>query len=184
MYQIDYDEVRRRIHMTPVIPESTFVDELASVKGDVTLGERCGVFAGAVLRGDEESITVGEETNIQDGATLHCDEGNPLVIGKQVTIGHRAIVHGCVIGDGSLIGMGAIVMNGVKIGKNCLIGAGALVTQGTVIPDGSLAFGSPAKIIRPLRQEEMDDSIEKAKAYVMTVAENLKIRNGAKAGEK
>ena len=116
------------------------------ITGDVTIGRDCGVWYNAVIRGDEVDIHIGDRTNIQDNAVVHGDPGNPVWIGSGVTIGHGAIVHGCSIGDNSLIGMGAILLNGARIGRDCIIGAGALVTQGTEIPDGSVAFGNPARI--------------------------------------
>ena len=122
----------------------------AHVIGKVALGEDCGIWFGATLRGDTEWITIGARSNIQEGSTLHTDYGFPLDIGEDCTIGHNAILHGCTIGAGSLIGMGAIVLNGAKIGKGCLIGAGALVTEGKSFPDGSLIVGSPAKATREL----------------------------------
>jgi carbonic anhydrase/acetyltransferase-like protein (isoleucine patch superfamily) len=135
----------------PVLPEGFyFVAESAQVIGHVILGEGAGIWFGAVLRGDNEPITVGEGSNIQENCVLHTDMGFPLTIGKGCTIGHTAILHGCTIGDNSLVGMGATVLNGAKIGKNCLIGAGALVTEGKVIPDNSLVVGSPARVIRTL----------------------------------
>lgn len=135
----------------PVLPEGFyFVAESAQVIGHVILGEGAGIWFGAVLRGDNEPITVGEGSNIQENCVLHTDMGFPLTIGKGCTIGHAAILHGCTIGDNSLVGMGATVLNGAEIGKNCLIGAGALVTEGKVIPDNSLVVGSPARVIRTL----------------------------------
>ena len=122
----------------------------ASVIGDVVLGEDCGIWFGATLRGDNETISIGARSNIQEASTLHTDMGFPLDIGEDCTIGHNAILHGCTIGDGSLVGMGAIVLNGAKIGRGCLVGAGALVTEGKLFPDGSLIVGSPAKVIRTL----------------------------------
>jgi carbonic anhydrase/acetyltransferase-like protein (isoleucine patch superfamily) len=122
----------------------------ADVIGKVRLLENASVWFGAVLRGDNEWISVGEGSNVQDGCVLHTDMGAPLTIGKNCTIGHKAILHGCTIGDNSLIGMGAIVLNHAAIGKNCLIGAGALVGEGKVIPDNSLVVGSPGKIIRTI----------------------------------
>ena len=116
--------------------------------GKVTLLAGASVWFGAVLRGDNEMITVGLGSNVQENCVLHTDMGFPLTIGADCTIGHKAMLHGCTIGDNSLIGMGAIVLNGAVIGKNCLIGAGALVTEGKVIPDGSLVMGSPAKLVR------------------------------------
>jgi carbonic anhydrase/acetyltransferase-like protein (isoleucine patch superfamily) len=122
----------------------------ASVIGDVALGEDCGIWFMATLRGDNERISVGARSNIQEGSTLHTDIGFPLNIGEDCTIGHNAILHGCAIGAGSLIGMGAIVLNGARIGRGCLVGAGALVTEGKAFPDHSLIHGSPAKPVRTL----------------------------------
>ncbi len=160
-------DIERRIHTMPAIAKSTYVDAMSSVTGDVHIGERCGIFPMVVIRGDEDRITIGDETNVQDGAVIHTDAGLACIIGNGVTIGHRAIIHGCSIGDNSLIGMGAIVMNSARIGKNCIIGAGALVTQGTEIPDGMMAFGSPAKIRRPLTPEEIKANQDNARTYVM-----------------
>ncbi len=134
--------------------------------GDVTIGADSSIWYQAVVRGDSDRIRIGERTNIQDGCILHTDCGLALEIGDGVTVGHGVILHGCQIGDNTLIGMGAIVLNGAQIGKNCLIGAGALVTQGTVIPDGSLAFGNPAKVRRMLTREEIEENKRSAAGYV------------------
>lgn len=147
-----------------VIHPSAFVAENATVRGSVTLGANSSVFFGAVLRGDRAPITIGAGTNIQDNCVVHVDYDHPVTVGENVTVGHGAIFHGCTVGDNTLIGMGAIVLNGAKVGSNCLIGAGALVPQNVEIPDGSLAFGSPAKIkgqldeaaIAELRQAALD----------------------------
>ena len=141
----------------PILPPKGryWVAPNAHVIGDVSLGEDCGIWFGATLRGDNERITVGARTNIQEGCTLHTDIGSPLVIGEDCTIGHNAILHGCEIGEGSLIGMGAIVLNGAKIGRGCLVGAGALVTEGKNFPDGSLIVGSPAKVMRALDERAL-----------------------------
>ena len=122
----------------------------ARVIGKVTLGDEVGIWFGAVLRGDNERITIGARSNVQEHCVLHTDMGYPLTIGEGCTIGHRAILHGCVIGENSLVGMGATIMNGARIGANCVIGAGALVPEGKEIPDGSLVVGVPAKVIRAL----------------------------------
>jgi carbonic anhydrase/acetyltransferase-like protein (isoleucine patch superfamily) len=137
---------------SPLLPANGryWVAPNAMVIGDVALGEDAGIWFGATLRGDNERISVGARSNVQEGSTLHTDLGFPLVIGEDCTIGHNAILHGCVIGDGSLIGMGAIVLNGAKIGRGCLVGAGALITEGKEFPDGSLIVGSPAKVMRAL----------------------------------
>lgn len=138
--------------LAPVVPEDGdfWVAPNAQVMGKVIIESGVGIWFGAVLRGDNEIITVGEGTNIQENTIIHTDPGYPVSIGKNCTIGHGAIVHGCTIGENSLIGMGATVLNGAVIGKNCLIGAGALVTEGKVIPDGALVVGMPAKVAREL----------------------------------
>lgn len=151
----------------PLLPEGfCFVAESAQVIGHVILGEETGIWFGAVLRGDNEPIEVGAGSNIQENCVLHTDMGFPLVIGKGCTIGHTAILHGCTIGDNSLVGMGATVLNGAKIGRNCLIGAGALVTEGKEIPDNSLVVGSPAKVIRQLGDDAVTMLEWSAKHYV------------------
>ncbi|MFI4972913.1 MAG: gamma carbonic anhydrase family protein [Caulobacterales bacterium] len=122
----------------------------AVVVGNVILKKNASVWFGAVLRGDNDPITVGENSNVQDNSVLHTDSGSPLVIGANVTIGHMVMLHGCRIGDGTLIGIGSIVLNGAKIGSNCLIGAGALITEGKEIPDNSMVVGAPGKVIRQL----------------------------------
>ena len=141
--------------LSPVLPAAGryWIAPNASVIGNVALGEDCGVWFGAVLRGDNERISLGARSNIQEGSTLHTDFGFPLDIGEDCTIGHNAILHGCVIGPGSLVGMGAIILNGARIGVGCLVGAGALVTEGKSFPDHSLIVGSPAKAIRTLDEE-------------------------------
>ena len=136
---------------SPNLPGGFYwVAESASVIGNVNIGEDVGIWFGAVLRGDNEAITIGKGSNIQENCVMHTDMGFPLVIGEGCTIGHKAMLHGCTIGDNSLVGMGAIVLNGAKIGNNCLVGAGALVTEGKEIPDNSLVVGSPAKPVREL----------------------------------
>lgn len=122
----------------------------AYVIGDVTLGREVGVWFAATIRGDNEPIVIGDRTNIQEGALLHSDPGSPLTIGSDVTIGHRAIVHGCTVGDNTLIGMGATILNNARIGRNCIVGANALVTEGKEFPDNSLIVGAPAKAVRTL----------------------------------
>ncbi len=148
------------------IDSSAWVAPGAFVLGDVEVGKDCGIWYNAVLRGDIAPIKIGDRTNVQDNAVIHVDFDKPAIIGNDVTIGHGAIVHGCTIGDNSLIGMGAIVLNGAEIGENCIIGAGALVTQNKKIPAGSMAFGNPAKVIRQLTQEEIDGITYNAKVYV------------------
>lgn len=137
----------------------------AQVIGDIELGPHVGIWFGAVLRGDNEPIVVGARSNIQEHCVLHTDMGFPLTIGADCTIGHSAILHGCTIGEGSLVGMGATILNGAKIGKNCLVGAGALVTEGKEFPDGSLIVGSPAKAIRTLTPEAIARLYQSASNY-------------------
>ncbi len=143
-----------------------FIAPGAYVGGDVTLGNQIGIWYNAVVRGDSGSITIGDKSNIQDNCTIHTDPGYNVVIGEKVTIGHNAIVHGCTIGDNTIVGMGSILLNGAVIGKNCIIGAGALVTGKTVIPDNSLAFGNPAKVIRQLTDDEIESNHKNALHYV------------------
>lgn len=138
------------------------------ILGDVSIGENSTVLFHTVLRGDDDSISVGKCSNIQDNCTVHADRGYPAVIGDCVTVGHNAVVHGCTVGDGSLIGMGAIVLNGAQIGKECLIGAGSVVLEGTVIPDGCLAVGCPAKVKRSLTEEERRKLYDSSWSYVET----------------
>ena len=146
--------------------EDYFVAENAAVIGRVRLENNTSVWFGAVLRGDNELITVGENSDVQDGAVLHTDLGCPLLIGKNVTIGHQAMLHGCSIGDNTLIGINAVVLNGARIRRNWLIGANSLVTENKEIPDGSLVMGSPAKVIKPLSTEQLADLRESAETYV------------------
>lgn len=140
---------------SPQLAERTYVAPSAVLIGQVTLHTGANVWFGAVLRGDNEPITVGENSNIQENCVLHTDVGAPLTIGKNVTIGHSVTLHGCTIGDNSLIGMGAIVLNHAKIGANSIVGASALVTEGKEYPDGALLVGSPAKVLRMLTDEEI-----------------------------
>ncbi len=136
----------------PVLPEDgdIWIAPGAHVMGRVILSRGVSVWFNAVIRGDNDPITIGENTNIQDGTVMHSDPGSPLTIGMGCTIGHNAIIHGCIIGDNSLIGMGATVLNGAVIGRDCLVGANALVTEGKTFPDGSLIVGSPARAVKPL----------------------------------
>lgn len=143
-----------------------FIAESAVVAGSVRIGNNASVWFNAVVRADDGAIVIGENSNIQDGAVLHCEEGHDLVIGRGVTVAHKAMLHGCVIGDDSLIGINAVVMNGAVIGRNCLIGAGALVLEYSVIPDNSMVLGSPAKVVRPVTPEQIDDILYAAEHYV------------------
>lgn len=150
-----------------------YVAASADIIGDVSLAEGSSVWYQSVVRGDHDRIEIGEGSNIQDGCVLHADSGFPVTIGSYVTVGHKAIIHGCEIGDGALIGMGAIVLNGARIGKNAMIGAGALVTQGTVIPDGMLALGSPAKVRRAVTEEEIAENRKNALEYIACAREQF-----------
>jgi carbonic anhydrase/acetyltransferase-like protein (isoleucine patch superfamily) len=134
----------------PQIDEDTWVAPDANIIGDVVLEAGSSVWFSATLRGDNERITIGAGTNVQESTVMHTDMGYPLTVGANCTIGHKVMLHGCTIGDNSLVGMGAIVLNGARIGKNCLIGAGALITENKVIPDGSLVMGSPGKVVKTL----------------------------------
>ena len=145
---------------------SSFIHETAVVIGDVHLGARSSVWAAAVLRADFDRIEVGEDSNVQDGAVLHCDEGIPCIVGKRVTIGHRAIVHGAKVQDDSLIGMGAVVLNNVVVGRGSLIGAGAVVAEGTVIPPDSLVLGVPGKVVKSLTPAQRERLASGHVAYV------------------
>ena len=148
------------------IHETAQIAKGAVVFGDVTIGEKSNIWYNAVVRGDDGPITVGKCSNIQDNCVVHVDAGHSVEIGKFVTVGHGAIVHGCKIGDQTLVGMGAIILNGAVIGKNCMIGAGALVTQNTVIPDNSLVIGSPGKILRQVKPEEAAANRVNAEHYI------------------
>ncbi|RCS59450.1 gamma carbonic anhydrase family protein [Parvibium lacunae] len=154
----------------PHIDPSSFIADTAAVIGKVTLAQGCSIWFSAVLRGDNELIAIGRASNVQEGAVLHTDPGCPLTVGENVTIGHQAMLHGCTIGDGSLIGMQAIVLNRAVIGKNCLIGAGALVTEGKIIPDNSLVVGSPGKVLRPLTEAEIATMHRNTAGYVKKAA--------------
>ena len=158
VYQLD--------DLTPQVAASAWVADSAQVMGNVVLGEYASVWFGTVIRGDTETITIGRGSNIQDASVLHADIGKPLTIGDNVTVGHQVMLHGCTIGDESLIGIGAIVLNGAVIGKNCLVGAGALVTEGKVFPDGSMIIGSPAKAVRELSPEQIAGLKMSAQHYI------------------
>jgi len=138
---------------TPDISASSFIAPNASIIGKVNIAENASVWFNVVIRADLDNVTIGENSNIQDGSILHVDEGFPINIAKNVTVGHKAMLHGCSIGEGSLIGMNAVVLNGAQIGKDCLIGANALVTEHMKIPDGSLVIGSPAKVVKQLDEK-------------------------------
>lgn len=152
--------------VAPVLAEDVFVAPGAQVIGRVTLGPRASVWFNAVLRGDNDPITIGADSNVQDGAMVHADPGVPTTIGAGVTIGHHAIVHGATIGDRSLIGMGATVLNRAVIGADCIVGANALVTEGKTFPAGSLIVGAPARLVRPLTEAEIAGLRLSAATYV------------------
>ncbi len=152
--------------IVPQIAESVWVADSAQVMGNVELAEDASVWFGTVIRGDTEIIRIGQRTNIQDSSVLHADIGKPLTIGDDVTVGHKVMLHGCTIGEGSLIGIGAIVLNGARIGKACIVGAGSLVTEGKEFPDGSMIMGSPAKVVRQLSAEQMAGLRLAAQGYV------------------
>jgi carbonic anhydrase/acetyltransferase-like protein (isoleucine patch superfamily) len=143
-----------------------FIAENATLIGSVVLEEEASIWYNAVIRGDNDVITIGERSNIQDGAVLHTDPGIPLTIGRDVTVGHMAMLHGCIIGDGSLIGIKAVILNRAVIGRNCLIGAGSLIPEGKIIPDGSLVMGAPGKIARSFTPEEIERLHKAAASYV------------------
>jgi carbonic anhydrase/acetyltransferase-like protein (isoleucine patch superfamily) len=152
--------------LEPQVGEDAWVADSAQVIGNVRLGEGASVWFGAVVRGDNEAMTVGARSNVQEGSVLHSDPGFPLVIGDDVTIGHQVMLHGCTIGDGTLIGIKAVVLNGARIGKNCIVGASALVTEGKEFPDGSMIIGAPARAVRQLTPEEVAGLPRIAEHYV------------------
>jgi carbonic anhydrase/acetyltransferase-like protein (isoleucine patch superfamily) len=156
---------RFRTH-EPQIPASAFVADTASVIGRVVLGERTSVWPGAVIRADSEPIVIGEGSNVQDNAVLHVDPGVPMVIGNHVTVGHQAMLHGCTIGDHSLIGIQAIILNHAVVGRECLVAAGAILTEGKTFPDRSLIMGAPAKVVRALTEADVSMLHAAAVAYV------------------
>ena len=154
----------------PQIHAAAYVAPTADVMGNVTLEDGASVWFGAVLRGDNDLIHVGKSSNVQDNAVLHTDPGVPLMIGEGVTIGHRVMLHGCTIGDNSLIGIGATILNNTKVGKNCIIGAHALITEGKEIPDNSMVVGAPGRVIRTLSDEQIAMLRMSAAIYVKNAA--------------
>lgn len=169
IYQLD--------DLIPDIHPSAWVADSAQVIGNVHLGAGSSVWFGVVIRGDMDAINVGAGSNIQDNSVLHADHGVPLTIGANVSVGHQVMLHGCSIGDGSLIGIQAVVLNGAKIGKNCLVGAGSLVTEGKAFPDGSMILGSPARAVRQLSAERLEDLKMIAQHYMDNAA---RYRSGLK----
>ena len=152
--------------VAPRVDPTAWIADSAEVMGNVHLGPDASVWFGCVLRGDTESMHIGEGSNIQDLTVMHADLGLPLTIGKHVTVGHKVMLHGCTIGDESLIGIGAVVLNGARIGKNCLVGAGALVTEGKQFPDGSMIVGAPARVVRQLTPEQIEGLRQSARHYI------------------
>ena len=169
MYELD--------GVAPVVAASAWIADSAQVMGTVELGEDVSIWFGAVVRGDTDQIRIGRGSNIQDGSVLHADAGKPLTVGENVTVGHKVMLHGCTVGDGSLIGIGAVVLNGAKIGRGCIVGAGALVTEGKEFPDGSMVIGSPAKAVRSLSAEQQQGLLHSAQHYVENAA---RFRRGLK----
>ena len=158
IYQLD-DQI-------PELAETAWVADNAQVMGAVKIAADASVWFGVTVRGDTETIEIGEGSNIQDGSVMHADHGKPIKVGKHVTVGHMVMLHGCTIGDESLIGIGAVVLNGAKIGKNCLVGAGSLVTEGKEFPDGSMIMGTPAKVVRQLTPDQIEGLHASALHYI------------------
>lgn len=150
----------------PVIPASCYIAPEATIIGAVVLGERVTILFGAVVRGDNEMLRIGRGSNIQDGSVVHTDMGYPVTLGERVTVGHQVMLHGCTVGDESLIGIQSILLNGSKIGKHCLVGAGSLVTAGSEFPDGTLIMGRPAKVVRQLTPEQIEGLRHSAEHYI------------------
>ena len=149
-----------------IVGDNYFIADNATLIGSVIIHNDVSIWFNVVIRGDNDPITIGEGTNIQDGAVIHTDEGIPLNIGKGITVGHQAMLHGCTIGDNSLIGIHAVILNNAEIGKNCIIGANCLITQGKVIPDNSMVLGSPGKIVREVNEEEIQELKHSAEHYI------------------
>eukprot|EP01051_Picozoa_sp_SAG22_P011582 SAG22_NODE_1128_length_5460_cov_15.018280_4_plen_175_part_00 len=154
----------------PIVPESAFVAESAELIGDITLGEEVSVWSKCVIRGDSDPITIGQSSNVQESCVLHADPGYPLTLGERVSIGHMVMLHGCTIGDGCLVGIGATILNGAVIGENCLVGAGALVTENKAFPPNSMILGSPAKVTQ--------NPISKARTQMMQGVAEHYMQNG------
>jgi carbonic anhydrase/acetyltransferase-like protein (isoleucine patch superfamily) len=151
---------------TPVTSPDHFIAPNATVIGSVVIQRNASIWFNVVIRGDNDTITIGENANVQDGCILHTDPGIPLTIGRDVTVGHKVMLHGCTIGDGSLIGINSVILNRAVVGRHCLIGANALITEGKEIPDGSVVMGSPGKIVRTLEEEEIARLRRSAEIYV------------------
>ena len=163
---------------SPALGEKSFLAPSAWAIGNVETGSRCTILFGAILRGDIEKITLGDCTNVQENAVLHTSHGMPCTVGSYVTIGHNAILHSCTVRDQCIIGMGATVLDGADIGPNCLIGANSLIPTNAVIPQGSLVFGSPARVVRPLKPEELEHLAASARHYVEKGREYLEVFQG------
>ncbi len=158
LYQLD--------DISPRIAESAWVADSAQVIGNVVMAEGSSVWFACVLRGDGERLSLGRDCNVQDGSVIHADPGFPVTLGDNVSVGHQVMLHGCTVGEGSLIGIQSVVLNGAKIGKHCLVGAGSLVTEGKEFPDGSMILGSPARVVRQLTPEQIAGLARVAKHYV------------------
>jgi len=158
--------IKSFMDMKPILDEEIYIAETAVIIGDVTLKRNANVWFGAVLRGDIESIVIGENTNIQENSIVHVDKSEKVEVGDGCTIGHGVIVHGCKIGNNTLVGMGAIILNGAKIGNNTIVGAGSLITQNKEFEDGVLIIGNPAKVVRKLTQEEIESNKKSCLNYI------------------
>ncbi len=156
--------------VSPQVAEDSWIAPDANVIGKIIIQEGASVWFGATLRGDNEEIVIGKGSNVQENTIMHTDMGYPLTVGEGCTIGHKALLHGCTIGDNTLIGMGAVILNGAKIGKNCLIGANALITENKIIPDGSLVMGSPGKVVRELDEQ----GIQGLRASALNYQQNMR----------
>jgi carbonic anhydrase/acetyltransferase-like protein (isoleucine patch superfamily) len=156
--------------ISPTVAPSVYVAPNAAVIGNVLLADHSSVWFGATLRGDNEAITIGQGSNVQDGAVMHTDPGFPLILGAQVTVGHQAMLHGCTVGGGSLIGIQAVVMNAAIVGKGCLVGAGAVLTERKVFADGTLILGAPGKVVRDLTEDERAELLKAAAHYTARAA--------------
>lgn len=176
MTTIDFDGT------SPQVPETAWVAPNATLIGDVSLADRSSVFYGAVLRADMDSISIGERSNIQDGCVVHTDTGFPTVVGAGVSVGHRAVLHGCTVEDDSLIGMGAVVLNGAVVGAGSLVAAGAVVTEGMRIPPGSLVAGVPAKVRRELDEDGLEALRKNARVYLELSAKHRAATSGTVLG--
>lgn len=162
-------------NVCPDVPDSAYIAESSTVIGRVSIGQHASIWPQAVVRADNEPMTIGDRSNIQDGAVLHSDPGYPLSIGANVSVGHQAMLHGCTIGEGSLVGIQAVILNGAVIGRNCLVAAGAVVTEGKIFEDNSLILGAPAKAVRQLTESQIAGLTENADGYVRRSAQYRKL---------